>query len=159
METELIISSHAVGEANYHLQLTPAYRQGIFTEPLVQELTLAYILQKLKQHKVILTAYNFGPDHLHLFVSNMRFIGEVELVRQIKGYSSYMMRKGHKCLFENKLWGDKFWSEGHFYRTVGAVTKESMYWYITEGQKKHWQKYTYEEYTTMKNQKLLTEFN
>ena len=70
-----------------------------------------------------------------------------------------MMRKGHWCMFKDKLWGDKFWSEGHFYRSVGAVTKESMQWYVTEGQKKHWQKYTYEEYQQMKNQKLLADFN
>lgn len=158
METELIVSSHAVGESNYHLQLTPAYRQTIFEEPLARELTLAYILEKLNQYKVILTAYNFGPEHLHLFVSNVRFIGEIELVRQIKGYSSRRMRQGHWELFRHKLWGKKFWSEGHFYRSVGAVTKESMKWYIMEGQKKHWLKYTYEEYTIMKNQKLLTEF-
>ncbi|MDI6737756.1 MAG: IS200/IS605 family transposase, partial [Nanoarchaeota archaeon] len=119
---------------------------------------IIYILEKLNQYKVILTAYNFGPEHMHLFVSNVRFIGEIELVRQIKGYSSCMMRRGHWELFRHKLWGKKFWSEGHFYRSVGAVTKESMKWYITEGQKKHWLKYTYEEYALMKNQKLLTEF-
>lgn len=159
MKTELVVSGHAVGESNYHLQLTPAYRQDVFSDPLVRELTLAYVVQKLRQHKVVLTGYGFGPDHMHLFVSNVRFIGEIELVRQLKGFSSYMMRRGHKYLFDDKLWGSKFWSSGHFYRSVGAVTKETMKWYVTEGQKKHWQKYTYEEYSTMKHQKILTEFN
>jgi len=160
MKNELIVGSHSVGEPSYHLQFTPAYRQDIFNESLVAELTIAYIVMKLKQLKVIITAYNYGPDHLHLFVSNVRFVSEVELVRQIKGYSSYMMRRGHWDMFRDKLWGDKFWSEGHFYRSVGAVTKESMHWYITEGQKKHWQKYTYEQFQQLKatNQKKLEEF-
>ena len=158
MEIELITSSHAIGESNYHLQLTPAYRQDIFVDPLIRELTLAYIVEKLCKHKVVLAGYGFGPDHLHLFVSNVRFIGEVKLVQEIKGFSSYMMRKGHWSLFVDKLWGDKFWSEGHFYRSVGAVTKESMKWYTTEGQNKHWQKYTYEEYCMLKNQKTLGDF-
>ena len=52
MNTELVVSSGSVGESNFHLQLTPAYRQDIFVDPLVRELTLAYIVQKLKQHKV-----------------------------------------------------------------------------------------------------------
>ena len=159
MEPELIRSSHAVGESNYHIQLTPAYRQDIFEDERVRELTLAYILEKLLEHKVVLTAYGFGPDHLHLFVSNVRFVSEIKLVQEIKGYSSYMMRRGHWQMFHDKLWGDKFWSEGHFYRTVGAVTKESMHWYITEGQKKHWQKYTYEQYLLMKNQRLISDFS
>jgi len=158
MEIELVVSSSAVGESNFHLQLTPAYRQTIFEDRLVRELTIAYIAQKLRRHKVVLSAYGFGPDHLHLFVSNVRFISEVELVRQIKGYSSYMMRRGHAALFQDKLWGDKFWSEGHFYRSVGAVHKEAVYWYVKEGQKKHWQKYTYEQYVRLKNQTALADF-
>jgi putative transposase len=107
---------------------------------LVRELTLAYIVQKLKEYKVKILAYNFGPDHMHLFVANVRYIGEIELVRQIKGYSSYMMRKGHRELFKHKLWGKKFWNEGHFYRSVGMVTKETMSHYINECQEKHWDK-------------------
>jgi REP element-mobilizing transposase RayT len=138
MQNELIISSHAVGESNYHIQLTPAYRQDIFVDPLIAELTLGYIVQKMKDLRVCLLAYNYGPDHLHLFFSNLRFVSEVEFVRQIKGYSSYMMRKGHKYMFDKKLWGKKFWSEGHFYRSVGAVNKETMRHYIDECQEKHW---------------------
>lgn len=103
MKTELVVSSHAVGESCFHLQLTPAYRQPIFDDPIVKELTMAYIVEKLQQHKVVLAGYGFGPDHLHLFVSNVRFIGEIKLVQQIKGFSSYMMRKGHWELFKDKL--------------------------------------------------------
>lgn len=159
MKMELIASSHAVGESNYMIQLTPAYRQDIFRDPMVVELTLAYIAEKLRKYKVILAGYGYGPEHMHLFVSNVRFVSEIKLVQQIKGFSSYMMRKGHWYMFRHKLWGKKFWSEGHFYRSVGAVTKESMLWYVTEGQKKHWQKYTYEQYTQVKNQKSLNDFN
>jgi putative transposase len=137
MNTELVVSSSSVGESNFHIQLTPAYRQTIFADTLVQELTLAYIVQKLKEHKVKILAYNYGPDHLHLFISNVRSIGEIELVRQIKGYSSRMMRKGHWDMFRDKLWGKKFWSEGHFYRSVGMVTKDTMKHYIEECQEKH----------------------
>lgn len=158
METELVVSAHAVGESNFHLQFTPAYRRGIFADPMVRELTLGYIAEKCQQHKVIIAGYGFGPDHFHIFVSNVRHVGEIELVRQMKGYSSYMMRKGHSYMFDDQLWGDKFWSGGHFYRSVGKVTKDSMQWYVTEGQKKHWLKYTYEEYCVIRNQKRLTEF-
>ena len=47
MEIKLIKSSHAVGESNYHLTLTPAYRRDIFVDKLVRELTLGYIILKL----------------------------------------------------------------------------------------------------------------
>lgn len=140
MKMELIKSSHAVGESNFHIQLTPAYRQDIFRDEQVSELTLAYIIEKLNEFKVVLLGYGFGPEHLHLFVANVRFVGEVELVRQVKGYSSYKMRKHFSHLFKNKLWGKKFWTEGHFYRSVGAVNAETMKNYIEESQEKHWKK-------------------
>ena len=149
MKTELVVSSHAVGESNFHLQFTPAYRRDIFRDSLVCELTLAYIFMKLQELKVQLLAYNFGPDHLHLFVSNLRFVSEIELVRQIKGFSSYKMRKGFWSLFKDKLWGKKFWSEGHFYRSVGQVTKETMKHYIEECQDKHWDKTKNKEQRTL----------
>ena len=120
MEKELIVSSGAVGESNFHIQLTPAFRQDIFRDENIAELTLAYILEKLVKLRVQAVAYNYGPDHLHLFVANVRFVSEVELVRQIKGYSSFMMRKNFSYLFKRKLFGKKFWSEGHFYRSVGG---------------------------------------
>ena len=136
---KLIKSGNAVGESNFHIQLTPAYRQDVFKDEQVAELTLAFIIEKLKELKVILVGYGFGPDHLHLFLANVRFIGETELVRQIKGYSSYKMRKYFFGLFKNELWGKKFWSGGHFYRTVGAVNYETMNRYVQESQGKHWE--------------------
>ena len=140
MEMKLIKSSHAVGESNFHIQLTPAYRQDVFVNEQVAELTLAYIAEKLIECKVILLGYGFGPEHLHLFVANVRFVSEVELVRKIKGYSSYKMRKHFKKLFSEKLYGKKFWTEGHFYRSVGAVNAETMKHYVEESQEKHWNK-------------------
>jgi len=140
MKLELIKSAHAVGESNFHIQLTPAFRQDIFSDSNVAELTLAYIIEKLNEFKVVLVGYGFGPDHLHLFVANVRFVSEMEMVRQIKGYSSFKMRKHFSNLFRNKLWGKKFWSEGHFYRSVGAVNYETMKTYVQESQEKHWTK-------------------
>ncbi len=140
MEKELILSSHAIGESNFHIQLTPAYRRRIFEDEQVAELTLAYILEKMSELKVEIVAYNYGPDHLHLFIPNLRFVSEIEFVRQIKGFSSRMMRKNFLHLFGKKLWGKKFWTEGHFYRSVGAVNKEAMKHYIKECQDKHWDK-------------------
>lgn len=140
MEMKLVASSNAIGESNFHIQLTPAYRQDIFRDEQIAELTLAYIIEKLKELKVVLLGFGFGPDHLHLFLANVRFVGEIELVKQIKGYSAYMMRKHFSYLFKTKLFGKKFWSEGHFYRSVGAVNSETMKNYVEESQSKHWEK-------------------
>ena len=158
MKMELIKSSHAVGESNFHIQLTPAYRQDIFIDEQVSELTLAYIVEKLIECKVVLLGYGFGPEHLHLFVANVRFVSEAELVRKIKGYSSYKMRKHFKSLFSTKLWGKKFWTEGHFYRSVGAVNYETMKQYVEESQEKHWEKKPVQQNKAIVLQKNLFDF-
>ena len=158
MKMELIKSSHAVGESNFHIQLTPAYRQDIFVDGQVSELTLAYIAEKLIELKVVLLGYGFGPEHLHLFVANVRFVSEAELVRQIKGFSSYKMRKHFKHLFSNKLWGKKFWTEGHFYRSVGAVNAQTMKQYVEESQEKHWEKTSVQQEEAIVVQRRIEEF-
>ena len=158
MEMKLIKTSHAVGESNFHIQLTPAYRQDIFKDKEVAELTLAYVLEKLVELKVEIVGYGFGPDHLHLFVANVRFVSEVELVRQIKGYSSYKMRKHFSYLFKTKLYGKKFWSEGHFYRSVGAVNAETMKHYVEESQEKHWNKTSFQKKEVVVLQRRINEF-
>ena len=158
MEKELIVSNNAVGESNFHIQLTPAYRQDIFRDEKVAEFTLAYILEKLTDLKVSIVAYNYGPDHLHLFVANVRFVSEIELVRQIKGYSSFKMRKYFSSLLKGKLWGKKFWFEGHFYRSVGAVNKETMKHYIEDCQDKHWERASAPKFVGGSVQKRIVEF-
>jgi len=138
MASELRSSGHTVGETNLHLQITPAYRQDIFTNQLVRELTIAYIVQRAKEMKVDIAAIECGPDHLHMFVTNWKNWSIPVLAGQLKAYSSRMMRKGHRILFKDKLWGRKFWSAGYFHRTVGVVTAETVKRYVKEGQRKHW---------------------
>jgi len=156
MENILVKTSSSVGESNLHIQITPAYRQNIFLNQEVWELTLVYINEKLKKLNIILLTAESGPDHAHIFLANWKKYSIEYIVQQIKGFSAYMMRKYHKELTKDKLWGNKFWSEGYFYRTVGVVTKESTQFYIEKSQHKHWKALDYEFYQHNKEQQLLT---
>ena len=147
MDFELTRSSHALGESNLHLQFTPAYRRAVFARPRVQRLVKAYFLAKADDLRVSVLAFEFGPDHLHLFISDWKDYAVSDLVRLLKGFVSFMMRKNHWKLFKDLLWGNKFWSNGYFYRTVGSVTGETIKFYIERSQKKHWV-----------NQKTLSDF-
>ncbi len=138
MKNDLSHSAHTVGESNLHLQFTPAYRRDIFAEPLVRELTIAYLMERANQLNIFVSAIDCGPDHVHLFVENWKNWSISALARELKSYSSLKMRKGHRHLFNDKLWGEKFWSAGYFHRTVGVVTKETVKRYVAESQSKHW---------------------
>ncbi len=130
--------SHAVGEFNFHIQLTPAFRQDIFADEKVMNLTKAYISSKAEELKIEIVAMDFGPDHLHIFVANCKNYAPCTLVQYLKGFSSRMMRKNHWNLFRSYLWGNKFWSEGYFCRSIGSTTNEAVQYYIENSQEKHW---------------------
>jgi len=159
MKNELVRTTSTVGESNLHLQITPAYRRDVFIDKEVLDLTKKYILEKAENMKLIITAVDFGPDHGHVFISNWKKYAIEKITKELKGYSSYMMRKNHFNLIKGKLWGKKFWSEGYFYRTVGAVTKDSIKFYIEHSQKKHWEAIDYQYYKHEKEQLRLTSFN
>ena len=139
MATILRHSAHTVGESNLHLQFTPAYRRDIFRESLTRELTIAYLVERAKQLNIVVSAVDCGPDHIHIFIEDWKNWSIAGLACELKKYSSRKMRKGHKFLFEDKLWGGKFWSSGYFHRTVGVVTAETVRKYVNESQKKHWE--------------------
>ncbi len=139
MKFETRSYSHAVGEFNYHIQLTVAYRREIFSKERVLKLTEAYLRKKLNQINVELVSLEFGPEHVHLFVTNCKNYAPCKIVQFLKGFSSMMMRKNHWNLFKELLWGDKFWSEGYSARSIGCVTTERVKYYIEESQTKHWE--------------------
>jgi REP element-mobilizing transposase RayT len=138
MKIETQSYKHAVGEFNFHIQLTPAFRQDIFADEKVLKLTKSYISAKIQELKIRIVALEFGPDHVHIFVADCKNYAACKLVQYIKGFSSMMMRKNHWNLFRHKLWGDKFWSEGYFCRSIGETTSEAVEFYIKESQQKHW---------------------
>ena len=159
MENVLVRTSSSVGESNLHLQITPAYRRDVFVSQQVWQMTLIFLKEKLAKLGVILLVAECGPDHAHIFLANWKNYSIPYIVQQVKGFTSYMMRKHYKQLFREKLWGNKFWTEGYFYRTVGVVTKESTQFYIEKSQKKHWKALDYEFYKKDKEQASLLSFS
>ena len=59
MQIDLIRSSHSIGEANYHLLFTAAYRRPVFADPLTRILTRDYILAATKKTRDNCSRYRF----------------------------------------------------------------------------------------------------
>ena len=152
MQIQLIRSTHSVGEANYHMQFTPAYRQPVFADPLVRILARDYMLAGAERHGITVAAIGFGTDHCHVFTAGCKNHSPSQAAKLLKGFSSRMMRKHHRELIADKLYGKKFWTSGYFYRTVGAVNSETIKRYVEDSQRKHWK-------VNRGVQKKLVEFN
>ena len=138
MKNDLRNSAHSVGEANLHLQFTPAYRRDVFASRALRDVITALLLEQAQKLRITIAALDFGPDHVHLFVTNWKCYSVSALAQRLKGAISRTLRQSYAYLFNDKLWGDKFWSGGYFYRTVGAVTAETVRRYVAESQQKHW---------------------
>lgn len=146
MEIELIRGSHSFGECNHHLQFTPKYRRDVFADGLVKELCADSFRQIAAKLRIIILAMEFGPDHVHLFVGGCKNYGPAELAKRFKGASSRLLREACWNNIKDKLWGDAFWTEGYFYRSVGAVTAETVKYYVENAQQKHWKGLDYDTY-------------
>ena len=154
LKLEIKKDSHCVGECNFHYQFTPAYRKPIFSIDKVRELTRAYLFAEAEKLDIIIITAEFGPDHLHIFVANCKNYTASELAQKFKGSISYIMRKNHKKLFEHMLWGEKFWTSGYFYRSIGQASSEAVRFYIEHSQAKHWEVVDYEFYQYSKQASL-----
>ena len=130
---------HSIGGSNYHLQFTPKYRREVFKSMGVRNLCKAAFKKKARELGVNLESVEFGPDHVHLFVTNCKNFSASKLAFYFKGASSFYIRKHNLPIVKQKLWGKSFWSDGYFYETVGRVTAETVKFYIERQQKKHWQ--------------------
>jgi len=153
-KVELVRGAHGVGESNFHVVLIPGYRRPIFSDPRVRELTAKYIREKLAQLGIVLVLAEFGPDHLHMFWANVVDTGIRPAIGLVKGYSSRRMRAAHRDLFKRWLWGDKFWSAGKFYRSVGAVSADICMRYIATAESRHFAPLELEQWVQAKQAKL-----
>lgn len=154
VELKLLRSSHCVGESNFHLQFTPKYRKGVFSNPVIKGECERLLLCIAKKMGVMVAGIGFGPDHAHLFVSACKNYSAARLAMRLKGASSRFMRANLYQELKQYYWGNSFWSDGYFYRSVGAVNYDTMKDYVERSQDKHWIKQRPSEYRREKQATL-----
>lgn len=135
---QIVYGRHNVGGSNYHLQFTPKYRRMVFRVRRVRKLIEALMRRKAHQLGVSIEAIEFGPEHVHIFVTNCRKYSVSTLAHHFKGFSSWYVRRALPEDIMPFLWGDSFWHDGYFYESIGRVTSSTIKFYIERQQGKHW---------------------
>jgi len=141
---ELIHSRHCVGGWNYHMQFTPKYRRDVFEKMEVREIVRMSLEEEARKMGIRIEVVEFGPDHVHLFVTNCRKEAPSVIAGKLKGYSSWFIRKNYGELIKGYDLGRSFWTDGYFCESIGRVTSETIKYYIAKQQKKHWMHEVYE---------------
>jgi putative transposase len=117
---------HRVHLIVYHLIWCPKRRKAILTGTL-KERCQELIHLKCKEKGWTILTLAIQPDHIHLFVRAWPSDSASEVVKELKGYTSFFLRKEFEPILK-KL--PSLWTRSYFSSTAGAVSAQTIQEYI-----------------------------
>lgn len=123
-------NNNVVYSCNYHVVWCPKYRQKVLIRDVDIRLR-ELILQIAAKHQAEVIELEIMPDHVHLLVEVDPQYGINQLVKQLKGATSRILRQEFPWL--KRL--PTLWTNSYFVATVGGAPLEIVKQYI-ENQKK-----------------------
>ena len=121
---------NVVYSCKYHVVFCPKYRRSVFVNGV--DVRLKELIQgTCKQRNVEIIEMEIMPDHVHLFMEVDPQFGVHKAVKQIKGYSSRILREEFPWL-NSRL--PSLWTNRYFVSTVGGAPLAVIKQYI-ENQK------------------------
>ena len=118
-------SLNCIFNINYHIIWSTKYRKKLLNKLI--EIELKNILKnKSKNLGIIIKAFEIMPDHVHIFVSCTPIHSIVNIVKQLKGYSSFYLRKKFTNLQKLK----SLWTHSYFCESIGCINEKTIIKYI-----------------------------
>lgn len=121
-------TSHSLYDIKYHIVWITKYRKPVLVGELAKR-TRELIRQICKGMDVEIISGHVSKDHVHLFLSVPPHISVSDLVKKIKGKSSWKIMSEFKTI-SKQFWGRHFWGRGYFVASSGNVTDEVIMEYI-----------------------------
>lgn len=114
----------------YHVVFCPKYRRPVLINGV--DVRLKELIEETCEHlKVDIIEMEIMPDHVHLLVEVDPQLGIHKVVKQIKGYSSRILREEYAWL-KSRI--PSLWTNSYFVSTVGGAPLSIIKQYI-ENQK------------------------
>ena len=121
-------SSHCVYYHRYHIVWATKYRYKVlFGDVRLRARDICR--QVCGENGVEILHGVLSRDHVHMFVSVPPKLAVADLVRKMKGRSSYKLQREFPEL-KKRYWGRKFWGRGYFSTTNGAITENAVLQYL-----------------------------
>ena len=118
-------SKHSVYNISYHIIWIPKYRKHILVNE-VDTYLRELLIFKASQLKINIEAFEIMPDHIHLFIKANPLLSISYIVQQLKGYSSFMLRKKYDHLNKYK----HLWTHSYYCETIGLISEKNIIKYI-----------------------------
>lgn len=123
-------SNNVIYSCKYHVVFCPKYRRSVLVNGVDVRLK-ELIQQTCEQLNVEIIEMEIMPDHVHLLLEVNPQFGIHKAVKQIKGYSSRILREEFPWL-KSRI--PSLWTNSYFVSTVGGAPLAAMKQYI-ENQK------------------------
>jgi len=124
-------SNKAVFNIGYHLIWCPKYRRKILTGEIEKRLK-ELLMNKSNQIDVTIENMEILPDHVHLFVKSSPVNGPHYIVRQLKGFSSRMLRLEFPILLKMP----SLWTRSYYCESIGHISERTVKHYIEDQKNK-----------------------
>ena len=125
-------SNKAVYNLGYHLIWCPKYRRKVLIgdfETRLKEL----LHEKAERLGITIERLEVLPDHVHLFVKTDPTFAPHYVVQQLKGYTSFQLRKEFPSLVSRL---PTLWTRSYYVESVGHISEATVKKYIEEQKNK-----------------------
>lgn len=126
MKNEYRHTKTTVSLINYHFVFCPRYRRKIFNIPGLEQRFKELVSAECKRLEIDILAMECHVDHVHMFVSVLPSISIPEIMKQIKGATSWELRKEFPQLSAMP----SLWTRSYFVSTARSVSAETIKWYV-----------------------------
>lgn len=116
---------HIVFNVSYHIIWIPKYRKHILKNDIEKRLK-ELLLEKAHELNIIIDTFEIMPDHIHLFIKSTPDKSISYIVKHLKGYTSYMLRKEFPFLRRYK----SLWTHSYYCETIGLISQNTIRRYI-----------------------------
>ncbi len=120
-----IHAKHNVYNLSYHIVWIPKYRKKVLIgniETALKEI----LITKAKTIGCNIKYIEIMPDHLHIFLTAPPKITVSYILNQLKGYSSFMLRK----LFPSLKRYKSLWTNSYYCESIGLISEKTVKRYI-----------------------------
>lgn len=133
MENNYRRTNTTVSLINYHFVFCPRYRRKIFLIPRVEERFKTLVKEKCEEMEINIIAIECDKDHVHIFLNCLPTLSPANIMQNIKGYTSKILREEFVQL--SKM--PSLWTRSYFVSTAGNVCSGTIKKYV-ENQKKRY---------------------
>lgn len=130
MENNYKHTNTTVSLINYHFVFCPRYRRKIFLIPQVEERFKTLVKKKCEEMEINIIAIECNKDHVHMFLNCLPTQSPADIMQNIKGYTSKILREEFSQLVKMP----SLWTRSYFVSTAGNVCSETIKKYV-ENQK------------------------